>query len=90
MDVVGKVIAWIIQERLQKLAELPESQYGFRKSRGCSDMIFTVRQLVEESWEHRSKSFLVFIYLKKGYDSSRSTVASLGKARSSRKPDRAN
>lgn len=32
-------------------------------------MIFTVRQLVEKSWEHRSKSFLVFIDLRKAYDS---------------------
>ena len=61
LDVVGKVVARIIQERLQSLAEeeLPESQCGFRKGRGCSDMIFTVRHLVEKSWEHRAKSFLV-------------------------------
>ena len=41
LDVVGKVIARILQDRLQKLAEdeLPESQCGFRKGRGCSDMI---------------------------------------------------
>ena len=71
LDTVGKVAARIIQERLQALAEeeLPESQCGFRKRRGCSDMIFTVRQLVEKSWEHRAKSFLVFIDLKKAYDS---------------------
>lgn len=48
------ILRRIIQERLQDLAEeeLPESQCGFRRSRGCSDMIFTVRQLVEKSWEH--------------------------------------
>ena len=45
LDVVGKVVARVLQERLQKLAEdqLPESQCGFRKGRGCTDMIFTVR-----------------------------------------------
>ena len=71
LDVVGKVVARIILERLQKLAEeeLPESQCGFRKSRGCSDMVFTVRQIIEKSWEHRAKSFLVFIDLKNAYDS---------------------
>ena len=33
LDVVGKVVARVLQERLQKLAEdqLPESQCGFRK-----------------------------------------------------------
>lgn len=70
LDVVGKVTASIIQGRLQDLAEvLPESQCGFRKGRGCADMIFTVRQLVEKSWEHKAKSFLVFIDLRKAYDS---------------------
>ena len=68
LDVVRKVVARIIQERLQDLAEeeLLECQCGFRKGHGCSD-IFSVCQLVEKSWEHRAKSFLVFIDLKKAY-----------------------
>ena len=54
LDVVGKVVARVLQERLQKIAEdeLPESQYGFRKGRGCTDMIFIIRQLVEKSWDN--------------------------------------
>ena len=32
-------------------------------------MISTVRQLVEKSWEHKSKAFLTFVDLKKAYDS---------------------
>ena len=70
LEVVGKVVARVLQERLQKLAEdlLPESQCGFRKSRSCTDMIFTIRQLVEKSWEHTTKSFFTFIDLKKAYD----------------------
>ena len=32
-------------------------------------MVFTVRKIIEKSWEHRAKSFLVFINLKKAYDS---------------------
>ena len=71
LDVVGKVVARVVQGRLQDLAEevLPESQCGFRSGRGCSDMIFTVRQVVEKSWEHKAKAFLVFIDLRKAYDS---------------------
>ena len=71
LDVVGKVAATVVQGRLQQLAEevLPESQCGFRKGRGCSDMIFTIRQLIEKSNEHKAKVFLVFIDLKKAYDS---------------------
>ena len=63
LDVVGKVVARVLQERLQKLAEdeLLESQCGFREGRSCTDMIFTIRQLVEKSWEHTAKSFFTFI-----------------------------
>ena len=71
LDVVGKVVATILQERLQALAEqeLPESQCGFRKGRSCTDMIFAVHQVMETSWEHRAKTFFTFIDLKKAYDS---------------------
>ena len=31
-------------------------------------MIFTVRQLVEKSWEHTAKTFFTFIDLRKAYD----------------------
>ena len=67
LDVVGKVVARVLQVRLQKLAEeeLPESQCGFRRGRSCADMTFTVRQLVEKSRKHSSKVFLTFIDLKK-------------------------
>ena len=71
LDVVGKVIARLLQDRLKQVAEeeLPESQCGFRKGRGCTDMTFVARQLVEKAWEHEAKIFLLFIDLKKGYDS---------------------
>ena len=67
LEVVGKVLARVLQQRLQMVAEevLPESQCGFRVGRGCSDMIFTVRQLLEKLYEHRAKIFLVFVDLKK-------------------------
>ena len=53
LDVVEKIFARIIQERLQIIAEtiLPQSQCGFRKVRGCVDMIFVARQLVEKTYE---------------------------------------
>ena len=71
LDVICKVVARLLQGRLQKLAEeeLPESQCGFKKGRSFADMIFMVRQLVEKSWEHRAKLFVTFIDLKKAYDS---------------------
>ena len=61
LDVVGKLFARIVQERLQTLAEniLPESQCGFRSSRGCIDMIFVARQLVEKAC--RAQPISIFI-----------------------------
>ena len=40
--VVGKHFGCVLQLKLQEMAEdaLPESQCGFRKGRGCIDMIF--------------------------------------------------
>ena len=71
LDVVGKLVARILQGRLQSLAEreLPESQCGFRRGRGCTDMIFVVRQLAEKAVEHHTKQFFVFVDLRKAYDS---------------------
>ena len=67
LDVVGKVVARILQERLQRVAEaeLPESQCGFCKGQGCSDTIFTIHQLVEKAIEHLTKQFFLFIDLKR-------------------------
>jgi len=71
LDVAGKVIGRLIQTRLQRLAEreLSDTQCGFRKGRSCTDQIFTVSQIVEKLFEHRTPGFLVFIDLKKAYDS---------------------
>ena len=49
------------------LKMLPESQCGFKKTREWSDMIYTIRQLIEKSGEHRAKSSITFIDLKKAY-----------------------
>ena len=70
LDVVGKVFARILQEQLQKVTEkvLPESQCGFRKGRGSIDMLFAARQLLEKCREHDDALFVLFIDLKKAYD----------------------
>ena len=71
LDVIGKVIGSLIQNRLQKLADvvLPETQCGFRRGRSCIDQIFTVSQTVEKFYEHRTRGYLIFVDLRKAYDS---------------------
>lgn len=68
LHIAGKVFARIIQQRLQIIAEdiLPDSQCGFRAGRGCTGMSFAARQLIEKCREHL---FLLFVVLKKAYDS---------------------
>ena len=70
LDVMGKVFAKVIQRRLQVVVEdsLPDSQCGFRSGRGCVDMIFCARQLVEKAREHNTKLFMLFVDLRKAYD----------------------
>ena len=65
------VFAKIIQARLQRVAEevLPDTQCGFRTGRGCTDMIFCARQLMEKAREHNIKLYLLFVGLRKAYDS---------------------
>ena len=71
LDVVGKVLARVLQGRLQAVAEdvLPDSQCGFRRGGGCSDMVFTARQLMEKAVEHDSELYVLFVDLRKAYDS---------------------
>ncbi len=71
LDVVGKVVGRIIQTRMQEFAEgeVADSQCGFRKGRSCTDHIFSISQVVEKCFEHRTSAYLVFIDLRKAYDS---------------------
>ena len=61
-------MARIVKERLEQITDriLPESQCGFRKGRGCVDMIFVTRQLVEKTREHNDTLYMLFVDLKKG------------------------
>nr|VZH92148.1 unnamed protein product [Spirometra erinaceieuropaei] len=52
LNIAGKIFARILLNRLNEHLEqglLPESQRGFRRHRGTTDMIFAVRQLQEVS-----------------------------------------
>ena len=71
LDTVGKLFTKVIQARLQSVVEdvLVDSQCGFRSGRGCVDMIFCAWQLMEKAREHRSDLFILFVDLRKAYDS---------------------
>ncbi len=48
---VGKVYAKILEQRTRGKAEhqISDSQFGFRKERGCTDAIFALRQISEKT-----------------------------------------
>ena len=51
LDTMGKHFTKVIQQRLQKVAEevLPDSQCGFHRDKGCVDMIYCARKLMEKA-----------------------------------------
>ena len=61
----------VIQGRMQVVVEdvIPDSQCGFRSGRGCVDMISCARQLMEKAREHNTKVYILFVDLRKGYNS---------------------
>ena len=65
MDVVGKLVARVLQERLQKVAEqeLLESQCGFRKGAQLLGHDIHSPSASGETIEHGAKLFLIFVDL---------------------------
>ena len=72
LSIVGKILARVLLSRLNEHLEqsglLLESQCGFRKDRGTTDMIFTARQLNEKCQEHNVDLNMTFVDLTKAFD----------------------
>nr|VZI50187.1 unnamed protein product [Spirometra erinaceieuropaei] len=71
LNIAGKIFARIMLNRLNNHLEqglLPESQCGFRRHRGTTDMIFAARQLQEKCQEMRTHLYSTFVDLTKAFD----------------------
>ncbi|BHF66147.1 hypothetical protein SprV_0200916100 [Sparganum proliferum] len=71
LNIAGKIFARILLNRLSNHLEqglLPESQCGFRRHRGTTDMIFAARQLQEKCQEMRTHLYSTFVDLTKAFD----------------------
>ena len=71
LSVVGKTLARILLNPLTTHLDqglLPESQCGFRKERGTTDMVFAARQLQEKCQEQNSDLFSTYVDLTKAFD----------------------
>ena len=71
LNVASKIFTRCIFERIQGPVEekLHENQAGFRKGRGCMDMVFVLRRLIEESAEVQKTLFVNFVDFEKAFDS---------------------
>ena len=60
LDMMGKLFARVLNDRLQLVVEeaVSDSQCRFRAGRGYVDMIICVHQLVEKAIEYNTKLFL--------------------------------
>nr|VZH91294.1 unnamed protein product [Spirometra erinaceieuropaei] len=71
LNIAGKILPRILLNRLNNHLEqglLPESQCGFRRHRGTTDMIFAARQLQEKCRKIRTHLYSTFVDLTKAFD----------------------
>ena len=66
----GKIYTRIVEARLRQCVEsvLDDSQYGFRPGRSTTDAVFTIKMILEKSWEWGIDLYAVFIDLEKALD----------------------
>ena len=62
--------AKILEKRTRIKVEplLSRTQQGFRKGRGCTDALVTLRQICEKSMEYNKKQTILFIDQEKAFD----------------------
>ncbi|BHF72915.1 hypothetical protein SprV_0401598700 [Sparganum proliferum] len=71
MNIAGKIFARILPNRLNYHLEqdlLPESQCGFHRHRGITDMIFAAHQLQEKCQEMQIHLYSTFVDLTKAFN----------------------
>nr|VZI51647.1 unnamed protein product [Spirometra erinaceieuropaei] len=71
LNIAGKIFARILLNHLNNHLEqglLPESQCGFHRHRGTTDMIFAARQLQEKCQEMRTHLYSTFVDLTKAFN----------------------
>lgn len=71
LDHIAKVYERILERRLRGVIEiqLGEEQYGYRKGRSTSDLLFSLRIVLEKSWEFNKTVYIAFLDLRKAFDS---------------------
>ena len=71
LSITSKVLCRIILNRMSEAVDsfLRPEQSGFRKGKSCIDLIFTLRQIIEQSNEWNATAYILFIDFAKAFDS---------------------
>ena len=56
-----KVVECVFENRLRKMVEIREEQYGYVAGKGTTDAIFILRQLQDKYMENDKELYLVFV-----------------------------
>ena len=71
LSIPSKVFSRVLLNRIKPRAEalLRENQCGFRKGRGCTDQLFSLRVIIEKAREYHRPLYICFVDLRRAYDS---------------------
>ena len=71
LSVPGKIFCRVLLQRIRQGVDkrVREEQAGFRCGRSCTDQIFVLRNIVEQSLEWNSSLYINFIDFEKAFDS---------------------
>lgn len=71
LSIPGKVYVLVIMAKISSHidAQLLDTQSAFRKGRGLTDALFTIRQVISKSVAFDQPLFMAFVDLRKAYDS---------------------
>ena len=70
-SLTSKILSRIVHRRISETLDshLRQEQACFRPGRSCSEHIFTLRQILEQSHEWNSSLYINFLDFKKAFDS---------------------
>ena len=71
LSIPSKILAKIVITRISEAVDqqLREEQAGFRKGKGCTDQIFTLRNIIEQCTEWQRQLYINFVDYEKAFDS---------------------
>ena len=71
LSVLSKILAKLIITRISEAVhqQLRQEQAGFRKGRGCTDQIFTLRNVIEQCTEWQRQLYINYVDFEKSFDS---------------------